>query len=106
MDVALAAGGWLLRIPLDFESSWSKIDMEILTSPWREAMASLSNDAQQFWAGLLDTIEPFLPASSFTLWATFAGVTILLTAFNGIEARTVRVEGGHPVGDANREDRH
>jgi len=103
---ALAAGGWLLRIPVNFESSWSKIDMEVLTSPWREAMASLSNDVQQFWAGLLDTIEPLLPASSFTLWATFAGVTIFLTAFNGIEARTVRVEGGHPTGNTNPRDRH
>ena len=103
---ALAAGGWFLRIPLDFENPWSKMDLDVLTSPWREAMVSLSSDAQRFWAALLDAVEPFLPASSFTLWAAFAVVTILLTAFNGIGARTVRVEGELPPDAANREDRH
>ena len=101
---ALAAGGWFVRIPLNFGNSWSKMDLDVLSSPWREAMASLSNDAQRFWAGLLDAVEPFVPASSFALWATFAGVAILLTAFNGFEAHAIRVEGGHPPVDSNRED--
>jgi len=92
VTAAVVAGvlGWLFPLAISYGEWWRRAENSLAAFQWRDVVAPFLADAQSLLRSGESLLENAARFPSLYLWLAIGGALLLLLAFNGFEARSLR----------------